>query len=267
MTAIADIIGRQILDSRGNPTVEVDVVLEDGYLGRAAVPSGASTGAYEAHELRDGGEVWMGKGVEQAVEAVNGEIFDALQGMEAEEQRRIDDTHDHAGRHREQEPARRELDTRRIAGRRQGGGRGLGPAVLQLSRRCQRPDAAGADDEHHQWRRARRQCARLPGIHDHAGRRGQLLRGAAHGRGDFPHAAQAAQGRRPQHQCRRRGRLRAEPEIRRRGARLHLPRRREGRLQARRPDPARDRLRLHRILPRRQVPHGRRGQDARFRTA
>jgi enolase len=92
MTAIADIIGRQILDSRGNPTVEVDVVLEDGTLGRAAVPSGASTGAYEAHELRDGGDAWMGKGVEQAVEAVNGEIFDALQGMEAQEQRRIDDT-------------------------------------------------------------------------------------------------------------------------------------------------------------------------------
>ena len=84
MTAIVDIIGRQILDSRGNPTVEVDVVLEDGYLGRAGVPSGASTGAHEAHELRDGGDAWMGKGVSQAVEAVNGEIFDALQGMEAE---------------------------------------------------------------------------------------------------------------------------------------------------------------------------------------
>jgi enolase len=92
MTAIADIIGRQILDSRGNPTVEVDVVLEDGTLGRAAVPSGASTGAHEAHELRDGGSAWMGKGVSQAVEAVNGEIFDALQGFEAEEQRRIDET-------------------------------------------------------------------------------------------------------------------------------------------------------------------------------
>jgi enolase len=92
MTAIADIIGRQILDSRGNPTVEVDVVLEDGTIGRAAVPSGASTGAHEALELRDGGERYLGKSVEQAVEAVNGEIFDAIQGMEAEEQRRIDDT-------------------------------------------------------------------------------------------------------------------------------------------------------------------------------
>jgi enolase 1/2/3 len=92
MTAIADIIGREILDSRGNPTVEVDVVLDDGHHGRAAVPSGASTGAHEAHELRDGGSRWLGKGVELAVEAVNGEIFDALQGMEAEEQRRIDET-------------------------------------------------------------------------------------------------------------------------------------------------------------------------------
>ena len=90
MTAIADIIGREILDSRGNPTVEVDVVLEDGAQGRAAVPSGASTGAHEAIEKRDGGSRYLGKGVQQAVDAVNGEIFDALQGMEAEEQRRID---------------------------------------------------------------------------------------------------------------------------------------------------------------------------------
>ena len=92
MTAIADIIGREILDSRGNPTVEVDVVLDDGSVGRAAVPSGASTGAHEAIEKRDGGERYLGKGVMEAVDAVNGEIFDALQGMEAEDQRRIDNT-------------------------------------------------------------------------------------------------------------------------------------------------------------------------------
>jgi enolase len=92
MTAITDIIGREILDSRGNPTVEVDVVLEDGSEGRAAVPSGASTGAHEAHELRDGGLRYMGKGVQQAVQAVNGEIFDALNGMHAEQQERIDRT-------------------------------------------------------------------------------------------------------------------------------------------------------------------------------
>jgi enolase len=90
MTAIIDIIGREILDSRGNPTVEVDVVLEDGSMGRAAVPSGASTGAHEAVELRDGGQRYLGKGVERAVDAVNGEIFDALSGMEAEQQLHLD---------------------------------------------------------------------------------------------------------------------------------------------------------------------------------
>jgi len=91
MTAIVDIVGREILDSRGNPTVEVDVLLEDGAEGRAAVPSGASTGAHEAIELRDGDkERYFGKGVLKAVDAVNGEIFDALAGMDAEDQRGID---------------------------------------------------------------------------------------------------------------------------------------------------------------------------------
>lgn len=91
MTAIIDINARQILDSRGNPTVEVDVVLEDGSLGRAAVPSGASTGAYEAMELRDGDPGrYLGKGVEKAVEGVNGEIYDALVGMDGEDQRGLD---------------------------------------------------------------------------------------------------------------------------------------------------------------------------------
>ncbi|MDI3471563.1 MAG: Enolase [Pseudolabrys sp.] len=93
MTAITDIIGREILDSRGNPTVEVDVILEDGSLGRAAVPSGASTGAHEAVELRDGDKSrYGGKGVRKAVDAVNGEIFDAVGGMDAEEQVKIDET-------------------------------------------------------------------------------------------------------------------------------------------------------------------------------
>jgi len=92
MTAITDIIGREILDSRGNPTVEVDVVLENGTKGRAAVPSGASTGAHEAVELRDGGKRYLGKGVRKAVDAVNGEIFDAVGGMDAEAQVKIDET-------------------------------------------------------------------------------------------------------------------------------------------------------------------------------
>src|SRR6267378_2988195 len=91
MTAIVDIIGREILDSRGNPTVEVDVVLEDGSMGRAAVPSGASTGAHEAVELRDDDKArYLGKGVRKAVEAVNGEIFEALGDMAVEQQVQID---------------------------------------------------------------------------------------------------------------------------------------------------------------------------------
>jgi enolase len=93
MTAIMDIHARQILDSRGNPTVEVDVLLEDGSFGRAGVPSGASTGAYEAVEKRDGDKsMYMGKGVTQAVDLVNTEIFEAIVGLDAEDQRDIDMT-------------------------------------------------------------------------------------------------------------------------------------------------------------------------------
>src|ERR671920_407749 len=92
MTAIVDLVARQILDSRGNPTVEVDAILEDGSMGRAAVPSGASTGAHEAVELRDGDKTrYLGKGVRKAVEAVNTEILEAIGGMEAENQVAIDE--------------------------------------------------------------------------------------------------------------------------------------------------------------------------------
>ena len=91
MTSIIDIHGREILDSRGNPTVEVDILLDDGSFGRAAVPSGASTGAHEAVELRDGdASRYMGKGVTKAVDAVNGPIADALLGFDAEDQRDLD---------------------------------------------------------------------------------------------------------------------------------------------------------------------------------
>jgi enolase len=91
-TIVEQVVGREILDSRGNPTVEVDVYLLDGSRGRAAVPSGASTGAHEAVELRDGGKRYLGKGVEKAVAAVNGEIFEAIGGMDAEDQLHIDAT-------------------------------------------------------------------------------------------------------------------------------------------------------------------------------
>jgi enolase len=91
MSAIIDILAREILDSRGNPTVEVDVSLDSGAMGRAAVPSGASLGAYEALELRDGDKGrYGGKGVTKAIEAINGEIFDALSGRDASEQIAID---------------------------------------------------------------------------------------------------------------------------------------------------------------------------------
>ncbi|MEM7671249.1 MAG: phosphopyruvate hydratase [Pseudomonadota bacterium] len=92
MTAIIDILAREILDSRGNPTVEVDVTLDDGSLGRAAVPSGASTGAHEAVELRDGGMRFGGKGVQNAVAGVNGPIAEALNGLDARRQETIDQT-------------------------------------------------------------------------------------------------------------------------------------------------------------------------------
>ena len=92
MSAVVDIIGRQIFDSRGNPTVEVDVLLESGAWGRASVPSGASTGSHEAVELRDGGKAFSGKGVQKAVDHVNHEIFDALQGLEGSDQLLIDKT-------------------------------------------------------------------------------------------------------------------------------------------------------------------------------
>ena len=98
MSAIIDIVGREILDSRGNPTVEVDVTLESGAFGRAAVPSGASTGAHEASELRDGDKKrYGGKGVKKAVAAVNGELHAALAGLDAADQVKIDraPAHDH----------------------------------------------------------------------------------------------------------------------------------------------------------------------------
>ncbi|MGP8010344.1 MAG: phosphopyruvate hydratase, partial [Acidimicrobiales bacterium] len=90
MSAIEVVLGRQILDSRGNPTVEAEVHLESGAIGRAVSPSGASTGTNEAVELRDGGAAYGGKGVTTAVSYVNGEISEALEGYEAEDQRAVD---------------------------------------------------------------------------------------------------------------------------------------------------------------------------------
>ena len=189
MTAIVDIIGREILDSRGNPTVEVDVVLADGSGGRAGVPSGASTGTHEAVELRDGGARYLGKGVRTAVEAVNGELFDALSGMDAEAQVKIDETMIAL----DGTPNKGRLGANAILGVSlavaKAAASGKQPAALPLRRRHRRAASAGADDEHHQRRRACRQSDRLPGIHDRAARC-RFVRGSAARRvGDFSHAA------------------------------------------------------------------------------
>ncbi len=187
MTEIVDIVGREILDSRGNPTVEVDVTLEDGSFGRAAVPSGASTGAHEAVEKRDGdAKRYGGKGVTHAVDAVNGEIFDALSGFEAEDQRRIDGIlialDGTANKSR--------LGANAILGVSLATAKAAAiSAQLPLYKYvggARRRRAAGAADEHHQWRRPRRQSHRHPGIHDPADRRADLRRSAADGLGDLP---------------------------------------------------------------------------------
>ena len=221
MTAIIDIIGREILDSRGNPTVEVDVTLEDGSFGRAAVPSGASTGAHEAVELRDGDKSrYLGKGVQKALEAVNGEIFDAIGGMEAENQIQIDET-------------LIKLDGTENKGR-------LGAnAVLGVSLAVAK--AAAEANGLPLYRYVGGTNARLlpvpmmniinGGVHADNPIDFQefmimpvgaetLRRCGAHGLGDVPHAEEGAEGRRPQHQRRRRGRLRAGPRLRRRSAEI-----------------------------------------------
>ena len=218
MTAIVDIVGREILDSRGNPTVEVDVLLEDGSLGRAAVPSGASTGAHEAVELRDGDKTrYLGKGVTKAIDAVKGEIFDAIGGMDAEDQVLIDDTMIAL----DGTPNKARLGANAMLGVSLATAKAAAVATgLPLYRYV-----GGAA--------ARRSPVPMMNIVNggvHADNPidfqefmimpvgAVVVRGgAAHGRGDFPHAQVRAQGRRPQHQCRRRGRLRAEPaESRRR---------------------------------------------------
>ena len=155
MSAIRKVTGRQIVDSRGNPTVEVDVVLESGAQGRAAVPSGASTGEKEAIELRDGDRKrWMGKGVSKAVGNISKLICPRVLGMEAFDQVAVD-------------RAMIELDGTRTKAR-LGANAILGvslavakAAAVESSQPlyrylggCQRANTAGADDEYHQWRRA-----------------------------------------------------------------------------------------------------------------
>ena len=208
MTLIIDLHAREILDSRGNPTVEVDVLLDDGSFGRAAVPSGASTGAHEAAELRDGDKArYHGKGVLKAVEAVNGEIADAILGMDAEDQRDIDMVMIELDGTQNKSPlgANAILGVSLAVAKAAADARGL--PLYRYVGGSLRACPAGADDEHHQWRRTCRQPDRHPGIHGHAGGRGQPRRGRALGRRNLPHAEKGPGAEGPIHLGRRRGRL------------------------------------------------------------
>ncbi len=222
MSAIVDVVAREILDSRGNPTVEADVLLESGVMGRAAVPSGASTGSREAIELRDGdAQRYLGKGVLQAVENVNTEISEAIIGLDAEEQAFIDKT-------------LIDLDGTENKSR-------LGAnAILAVSMAIAKAAAeeaglplyryfggvgadadAGADDERHQRRRACQQQPRHPGMHDHAGGCPDLPRGTALRRRDLPRAEETDRQEGLPDQRRRRGWFRPQRVRHRRGAQPH----------------------------------------------
>ncbi len=154
MSAIVEVIAREILDSRGNPTVEADVLLESGIIGRAAVPSGASTGTKEAAELRDGdADRYVGKGVLRAVESVNTEIADALAGLDVEEQAFIDRTLIEVdGTENKSRLGANAILAVSIACARAAADES-GTAALPLYRRCRADAIAGAIDEYHQWRR------------------------------------------------------------------------------------------------------------------
>ena len=197
MASIEAVGAREILDSRGNPTVEVEVALDDGTIARAAVPSGASTGAFEAVERRDGDKKrYGGKGVEQAVDAVLDEIGPAparVRGQRAAPHRRRDAR---PRRHRQQGLARRQRHPRRLARRRPRRRRLRRPAAVPLRRRPQRAHPARADDEHPQRRLARRLQRRHPGVHDRPDRRRLLPRGAALGRRGLPRTEVGAEGAR-----------------------------------------------------------------------
>ena len=215
MSEIEQVHARQILDSRGNPTVEVELALRSGAAGRAAVPSGASTGEFEATELRDGGERWMGKGVTQAVANVNGEIAEAIRGLDAADQEGLDRRLIEL----DGTPGKSRLGANAILGvslaAAHAVGRGGGPAAVALPRRRGRPRAPRADDERRQRRGARRQLGRLPGVHDRPGRGAELLRGPADGHGGVPCAQAHAARARAVDRRRRRGRLRPGPRLQR----------------------------------------------------
>ena len=255
MTAITDIIGREILDSRGNPTVEVEVTLEDGSLGRAAVPSGASTGAYEAVELRDGDKKrYLGKGVQKAVAAVESEIFDAIGGMDAEDQAQIDETMIAL----DGTPNKARLGANAILG-----------VSLAVAKAAAIANAACRSTAMSAERSARLLPVPMMNIVNggvHADNpidfqefmimpvgAPTFAEGLRWGVEVFQTLEEGAARPGPQHQRRRRGRLCAEPQVRRGGARLRHEGDRGGRLQARQRHRAGARSGFNRILQERRL--------------
>ena len=253
MSTIVEVVGREILDSRGNPTVEVEVELLSGAQGRAIVPSGASTGAHEAHELRDGGERYGGKGVRTAVDHVNGEIADAVVGLDASDQRLLDD----------------ELAS--LDGT-DGKARLGANAILGVSLAAAKAAADEAELPLYRYvGGANAHVLPVPFLN--------VLNGGAHadsnvdvqefmlapvgaasfseasalGCGDVPRAQGAAEGPRARNRARRRRRVRAEPPVER--GRAHAAARgdRGGGLHAGRGDRARTRRRVDRAVHRRPV--------------
>ena len=187
---IASVHGREILDSRGNPTVEVDVTLASGAFGRAAVPSGASTGEREALELRDGDKKrYLGKGVLKAVANVNGEIAKAVTGGEFDQRSLDRKMIDLDGT-----PTKSRLGANAILGVSMAAAHAAAaeakkPLYMHLAEGSGERAAAGADDEHPQRRRARRFERRRAGVHGDAGWRADVRRSAADRRGNLSRAA------------------------------------------------------------------------------
>ena len=254
MPSIDVVVAREILDSRGNPTVEVEVGLDDGSTGRAAVPSGASTGAFEALELRDGDPNRYQRQGRREGRPRRHRADRPGAGRLRRHRAAPDRPGDvRPGRHPRQVLARRQRHPRRLARRRARRLRGLRPAALPLPRRPERAPAAGPDDEHPERRLARGLQRRHPGVHDRPDRRGVLLRGAALGRRGLPHPQGGAEDQGPVHRPRRRGRLRAEPGVQPRRARPHHRGHQAGRLHPRRGHRARARRRRLRVLQGRQV--------------
>ena len=211
MSAIVDVVAREILDSRGNPTVEADVLLESGVMGRAAVPSGASTGSREAIELRDGDTRPLPR---QGRAAGSRKRQHRDRRSHHRPRRRRAGLHrqdaDRSRRHRQQVAPRRQRDARGVDGGGQGRGGRSRAAALPLLRRHGRDGDAGADDERDQRRRACQQQPGFPGMHDHAGGRREFPRSAALRRRDLPRAEEAhRQEGLPDHRRRRR-RFRAQ---------------------------------------------------------